>query len=373
MRGNALRLGRIFGIEIKLDYSWFVIFVLITWSLGAQYFPNMYREWSRPTYWLMGALTAVLFFCSVLAHELAHSLVSEKFGVPVHDITLFIFGGAARISEEPRTARGELWMALVGPLTSVGLAAGFGLLWLLTARSSPQIHALASWLAGINLSLAAFNLIPGFPLDGGRVFRAIVWALSGDLRLATRIATGLGRVVAFAFILFGVGQIFGGNLGNGLWIAFIGWFLENAATSSYQRFALRDMLEGHTAAEVMSAECMHIPRGLTIEELVDQVLLPTGKRCFPVEEGGHVQGLVTLHRIRGVPRSQWPFTRVEQVMIPRAELKTVHPDDGLNQVFDRMTAEDVNQFLVVKDDELLGMLARDSLLNYIRLRSELGV
>ena len=373
MTGNTLRLGRILGIEIKLDYSWFVIFVLVTWSLAGQLFPDSYPGWSRAAYWLAGLVTALLFFGSVLAHELAHSLISQRYGVPVTDITLFIFGGAAHISEEPKTARGELVMALAGPATSLLLSGLFGVLWLLTRSTGGYLYAIASWLAGINLSLALFNLIPGFPLDGGRVFRAIVWAISGNLRQATRIATALGRLVAFGFILAGVGQIFAGNLANGLWIAFIGWFLENASANTYRRQALHDMLAGHKVSEIMTGECAHIPADLTVDALVNDLLLPTGRRCFPVEEGGRVRGLVTVHRIQQVPRAQWPHTRVDQIMIPRDQLKTVRPDDELNDVLDRMAGEDVNQLVVVAGDDLLGLVARDRLLNYIQTRSELGV
>lgn len=373
MTNNTVRLGRILGVEIKLDYSWFIVLVLVTWSLAGQLFPDSYPGWSQTAYWVVGLLTSLLFFGSVVAHELAHSLVSQRYGVPVTDITLFIFGGAAHISDEPKTARGELAMALVGPATSLLLSGVFGVLWFLSRGTGSYQYAISSWLAGINLSLAVFNLIPGFPLDGGRVFRAIVWAISGNLRLATRIATSLGRLVAFGFIMAGVGQIFAGNWANGLWIAFIGWFLENASANTYRRQALRDMLAGHTVREVMTQECAHIPADLTVQALVDGVLLASGRRCFPVEEGGRVQGLVTVHRIRSVPREQWPYTRVDKVMIPRGELKTVRPDDALSDVLERMTGEDVNQLVVVEGDDLLGLIARDRLLNYIQLRSELGV
>ncbi|MGQ9493474.1 MAG: site-2 protease family protein [Anaerolineae bacterium] len=373
MFGNSVRIGRILGIEIRVDYSWFIVFVLVTWSLAGQHFPSTYQGWSSTTYWIIGILTSLLFFFSVLAHELAHSLVSEAFGVPVKDITLFIFGGAARISDEPQKASGEFWMALAGPLTSLGIAAISGFVWLVSRIGNPYLHALASWLGVINLSLALFNLIPGFPLDGGRIFRALVWAVTGNLRRATRIATNLGRLVAYGFILWGVVQLFSGNWVNGLWIAFIGWFLDHAATSSYQRVALREMLAGHTAREVMNTECQWVPPDLALDALIDQVILPTGRRCFPVQEGGRLQGLLTLHRISQVPRHAWKDTRVGDVMIPRTELKIVHPDDELDVILERMTSEDVNQFLVLDADELLGMVARDNLLNFIRIRSELGL
>jgi Zn-dependent protease/CBS domain-containing protein len=373
MTGNALRLGRVLGIEIKIDYSWFIIFVLVTWSLAAQLFPDLYPGWSRTAYWLVGLITALLFFGSVLAHELAHSVVSQRHGIPVTDITLFIFGGASHISDEPKTARGELTMALVGPGTSLLLSALFAVLWLLTRGTGGYLYAISAWLAGINLSLGVFNLIPGFPLDGGRVFRAIVWAITGNLRLATRLATSVGRLVAFGFILLGVGLIFAGNLANGLWIAFIGWFLENASANTYRLLAVHDMLAGHTVSEVMTKECAHIPAGMTVDRFVNDVLLPTGRRCFPVEEGGHVQGLVTVHRIQQLPRQQWSLTPVDQVMVPREELKTVGPNDALSDAFDRLARDDVNQLVVVEGDELLGLVSRDQLLNYIHMRGQLRV
>jgi Zn-dependent protease/CBS domain-containing protein len=373
LRGNSVRVGRILGIDIKLDYSWFLVLVLTTWSLAGQYFPNAYPGWASVTYWVLGASTAVLFFASVLAHELAHSVISQASGVPVRDITLFIFGGAAQISEEPKTPRNEFWMAVVGPLTSLVIAALFGVLSLVGRSVSPYLQALSLWLAGINVSLGLFNLIPGFPLDGGRVFRAIVWAVTGSLRRATQLATGLGRLVAYGFILFGGVQIFTGNWFSGLWLAFIGWFMENAATVTYRKMALDEMLAGHTVREIMTAECQAVPRHLTLDAFVDGVLLPTGRRCFPVHEGGEMQGLVTIHRIREVPRERWKDTRVGDIMIPRSELKTVAPSDELSAVLARMAAEDVNQFMVLDNGELTGLVARDSLLSFIQTRAELGL
>lgn len=367
-----MRIGRIFGVDIKLDYSWFLVLVLTTWSLAAQYFPNAYPGWPSTAYWVLGVAAAVLFFASVLAHELAHSVVSQESGVPVRDITLFIFGGAAQISEEPKTARNEFWMALVGPLTSFVFAALFGLLWWIGRLVSPYLQALSMWLAGVNLSLGLFNLIPGFPLDGGRVFRAVVWSVTGDLRRATKIATGLGRLVAYGFILFGALQIFSGSFFNGIWLAFIGWFLENAATVSYRRMALDEVLAGHTVREVMTTECQSIPHHLTLDAFVDGILLRTGRRCFPIREGEKVRGLVTIHRIREVPRERWKTTRVEEVMIPTSDLKTVSPSDELSAVLRRMAGEDVNQFMVMEDGELLGLVARDNLLNFIQTQAELA-
>ncbi len=374
MPRNTLSLGRIFGIEIKLDYSWFIVFALVVWSLAGYYFPQIQPGLPVGTYWVSGVVTALLFFASVVAHELAHSFVSQAHGVPVRDITLFIFGGVAQISEEPKSARNEFLMALAGPVTSLVIAGLFGLLWLVSTPAGLSIHALTGWLAWINLALALFNLIPGFPLDGGRVFRAIVWAITGNLRMATQIATRLGQIVAYGFIFWGIWQIFSGDWAGGLWIAFIGWFLLNAATASYRQVAIQEMLAGHVAREVMMTDCPHVPRDLTLDVLVDQVVLPSGRRCFPVIGDDQLYGLVTLHLIKEIPRERWRSTRVEEVMIPMGKLKTIRPDDDLAGVFERMTTEDINQYPVVDANRrLLGMVARDNLLAFLRARAELGI
>ena len=370
MIGNTVRVGRLFGIDLKLDLSWFIAAVLIAWSLASHYFPQVHPGWSPTTYWWMSILTSLLFFASVVAHELAHSLVSRANGIPVRDITLFIFGGAAHIDEEPRRARDELLMALAGPAASLVVAAGFGGLWWASQRVAEPVHALAGWLASINLVLALFNLIPGFPLDGGRVVRAIIWGATGDLRRATLAAASLGRLFAYGFILVGLWQAFGGNWANGLWLAFIGWFLDSAAARGAQQVALREMLVGHTARDAMMTDCPHVPRRLTLDVVIEQIVAPSGRRCFPVVEQDQVYGLVTLPRLMAVPRQRWPETRVVDVMIPRAELKTVRPEDDLGLVFERLTTEDINQFPVMDDGRLLGMVSRDTLLQFLRPRAE---
>ena len=369
---NAIRLGNIFGVEIRLDYSWFIIFILITWSLAGHYFPGAHPGWSAGAYWALAALTSALFFTSVVIHELAHSLVSRAFGTPVHDITLFIFGGAAHMSEEPRRAREELLMALAGPGASLGLAGLFYLLWSLTLEIAGPTHALAGWLAWINLMLALFNLIPGFPLDGGRVLRAIVWGATGNSRRATLIAAGAGRLVAFGFIFYGIWQIFGGNWADGLWIAFIGWFLDGAATQSVRHLAAEKLMAGHTVREAMLTDCPHVLPQLTLDVVVDQVARPSGRRCFPVMEQSRLSGLLTLGEIAEVPRDRWPTTHVADIMVPLAELKVVRPEDALTTVLERMAAEDVNQFPVLEDERFVGMVSRDTLLTFLRARTEPG-
>jgi len=366
---NTVRLGTMFGIELKLDFSWFFIFILITWSLAGHYFPGAHPGWPGGAYWVLAGLTSVLFFVSVLIHELAHSLVSRAFGTPVHDITLFIFGGAAHMSAEPRRAREELLMALAGPGASLGLAGLFFIVWRLSLSFAGPLHALAGWLAWMNLMLALFNLIPGLPLDGGRVLRAIVWGVTGNWRRATVIAAGAGRVIAFGLIFYGIWQIFSRNWGDGLWIAFIGWFLNSAATQSVRRIAVDDLLAGHTAREALLTDCPHVLPRLTLDVVVDQVAHPSGRRCFPVMEDGRLFGLLTLEQIAEVRRGRWATTRVADIMVPLAELKTVQPDEALTTILERMAAEDVNQFPVMEEECFIGMVSRDTLLNFLRMRA----
>ncbi len=371
---NSFQIGRIFGISIRIDYTWFIIFALVSLSLGGRHFPSVYANWSPATYWLMGVITATIFFCSVLAHELAHSLVSRARGVPVDSITLFILGGVARISDEPKSPGSEFWMALAGPATSVVIGIMFGAFYFATGRARTPVAALAAWMSYINMFVAALNLIPGFPLDGGRIFRSIVWKITGNLRKATRIASGLGRAIAYLFILCGfLVALIGGNWFGGIWIAFIGWFLQNAASSSYRQLELREMLRGVKVREIMTGDCQRLPKGLALKELVDNYILPTTRRCFPVVDEERVLGIITLHNVKEIPREQWEFVKVEDAMTPLEEMKTVSPDDDLFTVMRQMTEEGVNQMPVVENDQLVGMIARDNLVGFINARSELGV
>lgn len=371
MRG-AFTLGKVLGIPIRLHSSWFLIAALITWSLAGGYFPQEYPGWATLTYWLVGAATAILFFASVLLHELGHSVLALREKVPVRSITLFIFGGVAQIGQEPPTAGAELRIAIAGPLTSLALAGVAGLS-MMAASSSTVLAAPAAYLARINLMLALFNLIPGFPLDGGRVLRALLWGLGGSFRSATRWASWAGRAVAFVFILLGVGQIFLGNFLNGLWIAFIGWFLNNAAESSYQQVVLRDTLAGVKVRNVMTEHCLTVPSSLQLGSLVDDLVLNQGHRCFFVAENGNLEGLITLHNIRAVPRERRNALTVGQVMTPTDSLLKANPEEDVLTLLQRMDENDVNQMPVMDNGHLLGVITRESLLHYIRLHSELGL
>lgn len=368
----SLTFGRILGIPVGVHSSWFLVAALVTWSLASGYFPQEYPGWATATYWLVGVVTAVLFFGSVLIHELGHSVVALREGVPVRAITLFIFGGVAQIEREPPTAIAEFRIAIAGPITSLVLAGMFGVLGL-AARTNPVPAAPAVYLARINLMLAFFNLIPGFPLDGGRVLRAALWQYGGNFREATRQATIVGRGVAFLFILGGVGQMFFGNFLNGLWIAFIGWFLNNAADATNQQVAMNETLAGVTARDVMSHRCPTVSADLPLDRLVHEHILGTGQRCFFVAGDEGLLGLITLHNVKALPRDRWHDVTAGEIMTPVKALQWARPDEDVLALLQRMDAADVNQMPVMDGRRLVGMLSREHLLRYIRLRTELGI
>ena len=373
MLKSHIRLGKLFGIPVNIDVSWLLIFIWVTWSLAGSYFPQRHLSWSTALTWGVAVVTSLLFFASVLLHELGHALVARSQGTPVSEITLFIFGGVAQIADEPESPGKEFRMALVGPLISLVLSAFFGLLYLATRRADGPVSAVGSFLAGVNLSLGLFNLIPGFPLDGGRVLRAVLWAARHDLTQATRWASWVGQAVAYLFILSGIVSIFRGDWLGGVWIAFIGFFLDNAARSAYHQLTLRRLLDGHIVGEIMSQECVLLPPQLTLDVFVEQYLLPRGQRCFSVGNRERVLGLLTVHNVSMVPRERWTTTHVADVLTPLDRLRVVAPSTSLWDALQQMTKDGVNQLPVLKDGELQGMLTREGLLTFIRNRSQLGI
>jgi Zn-dependent protease len=365
MNRSTISLGRILGIPIGLDYSWFLIFALLTWSLATSYYPAEFKNWPVTQYWVVGAVTVILMFASVLLHELGHSVVAMRYKIPIRSITLFIFGGVAQIGAEPPSAISEFWIAIAGPLTSFILALFFRLLQPMVNGLAPLL-AIAEYLAYINGALGLFNLIPGFPLDGGRVFRAIIWGTTHSLRRATLIAANLGRFIAFLFIVLGVWQIFTGNFGNGLWIAFIGWFLESAASSQIHQQTIHDLLAGHHVADAMRRDYTAILPNTTLEQLINQHIVGNGRRSLLVKQDERVAGLLTLHNVRTIPSSDWPTTTAAQVMIPVAQMKWIRPDAELMDALGEMDRDGVNQLPVMEGDQILGLLGRDDVISFLR-------
>jgi Zn-dependent protease len=364
MLRHTIPIGRILGISVDLDYSWFVIVGLLTWMLAVSYYPVEFRNWSSGEYWLMGTVTAIMLFVSVLIHELGHSVMARHYGISVPRITLFLFGGVSQIATEPLSPGAEFWIAVIGPLTSFALAAFFWELEPLVV-SIPQLFALAKYLALLNLILAIFNLIPGFPLDGGRVLRAIVWRVSGKFRQATNIAAVTGRFVGFLLIFLGVWQALRGAFINGIWIAFIGWYLESAASVQLQQEALKSLVGDHQVKDAMRHDFPGISGDIKLQELVERFIVAGDSRYFIVRGPGGPTGIITLAAIRAVPRSTWPVTTVSQAMIPFHKLAATYPGASLWSALEEMGREGVNQLPVVEGDGIVGMLSREDVLHYL--------
>ena len=371
MNGPKIRLGKLLGITFQIDPTWFVVFTLITLSLTSR-FAEEYPHWTTLTYWIVGIVTSILFFVSVVLHELAHSAVAISNGIPVRSITLFIFGGVAQISREANLPLTEFLVAAAGPAASIMISVFFAGLWLLGKGSSEVVAALGKWLAQINLTLALFNLIPGFPLDGGRILRSIIWALSGNFGTATRAASTLGKLVAYVFIIMGVVIGLRGNFINGLWIGFIGWFLLNAAQQSFQQVILRESLSGIKANDMMTRDCPRIHQGITVAQFIEDFLLRTGQHCFLVMDQDLLLGIITLREVNKTPRDRWDQVRVEEVMLPLQQLKWVSPDQDIVKILEYMDREDINQVPVVEEGRLLGMVGRQEILRLLQRRLELS-
>jgi Zn-dependent protease len=324
------------------------------------------------TRWVVAAILALLAFASVLVHELGHSWVALRHGLPIRRITLFVFGGVAEIGREAATPAAEVRIAVAGPLTSLALAACFGLVGLV-ARDVDVVAAPAGWLVRINATVAIFNLMPGFPLDGGRVLRAIAWRRTGSFEEATRTAAFSGRVVGIGLILLGLLMLLAGNLSGGVWVAAIGWFLDNAARQTGHEVRTGSLLRGVSVAQVMGDECRRVSPGLKLDQLVDTEVLGAGRRCFFVVDHDRLSGLLTLADIKGIPRERWSVTSVQDAMTPLVKLRSVGSRDDALTALRTMDEADVAQLPVLEDGRLIGAVGREQVLRYIAARSELGV
>ena len=389
---SGFKVGTLFGISIHVDWSWILIFLLVTWNLAGAVLPSLHPDWGVGMNIALGVAASLLFFISILLHELAHSLVAKARGLPVRRITLFFFGGVSNIEREPPSPSTEFLMAIVGPLTSLLL--GFGFIWLGrqnipemdTALSSPMqllrnldpLSTMLLWLGPINILLGLFNLIPGFPLDGGRVLRSILWAITKDFRRATRWATIIGQGVGWLMILAGVALIFGASVPvfgsgtlNGMWLAFIGWFLVQAASQSYQQVVVEDMLEGVPITRLMREPAPAVPPDLPISALVYDHIMQGDERAFPVVEDDRLLGVVYIENLRTLERSAWDTTLVKQVMVPQNELEMVTPREDAMDAFQKLTQREMRQIPVVQNGKLIGMLRRRDILRWLQVRSEM--
>lgn len=382
-QSQGIRIGRILGIPIFLDFSWILIFVFITVSLSLQ-FAQQFSHWTPAEQWGVGLTTSLLFFSSVVFHELAHSVVAQRYKIKVLSITLFLFGGLARIGREPSKPTQEFNIAIAGPIASGFLAFAFYGLKLLFPTQE-MVVAVADYLSFTNKWLALFNLLPGFPLDGGRIFRALVWGATNNFSRATRVAGASGKLIAYIMIALGILSLWGrpegtllAGLGkwDGIWLAFVGWFLLVAAQASVTQVTIRETLVGLTASDVMSHEVPAIPGNMSLPEYSSEVLR-TGRRIHIVTMDDRLVGLMNVAALNTVPRDEWDMNSVQAVMVPREKILWASPEEPLQRVLERLMAADVNQMPVVRhtDDgaaHIIGMITRDAILRVIQTRSELG-
>ena len=370
-----IRLGRIAGISIGLHYSWFIIAFLITLSLIGR-FSAVMPKWSSATVWSAAIVTGLLFFVALLLHELAHSLLAKSRGLRVRAITLFALGGVSQIESEAPDAKSEFWIAIVGPLASLVIGIVCLLLarstgWILNSEPRTPISAVLVWLGYINLMLAAFNLVPGYPLDGGRVLRALIWWNTHSIDRSTRIAARVGQVVAFLFIFLGLYQFFLGKNFGGLWLAFIGWFLLDASRSSYAQVEITEGIRDRRVSDIMDHDFSAVEAHLSLQDFVHRYLLASGRRCFVVVQNNNLAGLITTKEVSGVERDRWPQTSVQSVMRPLSQLRTVMADTPAIRALEIMSREDINQLPVVSDGQLVGLFSRSSVMGFLRNRAEL--
>jgi Zn-dependent protease/CBS domain-containing protein len=390
-RTFGFRVGRVAGIDIRVDFSLAIVFSLITFSLGMGLFPSWHPDWGPFVTWVTAVAAAFSFFISILIHELSHALVGRVKGIPVNAITLFVFGGVAQLEREPDSWRAELWMAIAGPIASLVLGILFLVLGGLFAgpvdlddgeRAYAALNPIATlllWLGPVNIILAVFNLVPGFPLDGGRVLRAILWGITNDLLRATEWASKLGQAFAWLLIMVGVGMVLGlrvpllgGGLLSGMWLALIGWFLNNAALMSYRQLLVSEVLQDVPVARLMRRDVVTVRPDMPVDVLVDECLMQGDQRGFPVLDGGDLIGLVCLHDIRATPRPDWHSTSVRDIMTPAERLSTVAPNAHVAQALQTLSLEGVNQLPVIEHGKLEGLIRREDILKWLSLYGKDG-
>jgi Zn-dependent protease/CBS domain-containing protein len=373
---GSFRVARILGIDLRVHLSWLLIFFVVTLSLADQVFPFTYPQWSEQKTFVVAAITALLFFASVVVHELAHALVARRFRMSVHSITLFLLGGVASLTREPPSAKAEFFMAVAGPATSLAIgAASLGVAQLVTESlqqlpSLQPVEAVAGYLGYVNIAVAVFNLIPGFPLDGGRVLRSVIWGARRDRVGATRIAARAGQVVAGLFVVWAAYRIFTGDPG-GLWIGLIAYFLYGAASQTLEQERITSAIGTARVSQLMTTEFVAVPRGTSIGSLVRDYLLPRNLREIVVVDGGRFGGLVTIGDLSKVAQDAWPATPVDAVMTPASAVPTVAPNDPLAAALERF-GQELPLLPIVENGELVGLLYREAVLGYVKMREMLG-
>ena len=364
--GRSFRIGRIFGFPVRVDFSWFLGFILFSVLLSTSFLPDAYPEWDSFHYWTVGVAIILLLFGSVLAHELSHSIVSRRKGIPVKSITLFIFGGMAQIDKEAAQPKTELLISLAGPASSLLLAGIFYGIAYLCRDWNVYLFALAGYLSYVNLILAAFNMIPGFPLDGGRVLRAVIWMTTGNYSRATRISTTAGSAISIAMIAAGVLIFFLWGYFSGIWLIFIGFILNSAARTNYQQTALRESLKGYNAQDIMIRDAPRLPRYVNLMDLVEGAFARSPHNLYLVTDGDDVAGILTIWQIRKVPQRQWSLTTVAHIMVPVERMQAVSPTEEASSVLERFARGQDDAIAVSSNGKFVGIITRQSLFDFAR-------
>jgi Zn-dependent protease/CBS domain-containing protein len=370
MFGKRLRLFSLLGFDVHVDASWTILALLVTWSLAEGYFPTQITSQPRLAYWLMGAAGALGLFLSIVLHELSHSLVARHYGLPMKGITLFIFGGVAEMSDEPDSPRTEFRMAIVGPLASFAIALVCAGLAVVTAEAWEVAGAVLWYLAFINLALGVFNLVPAFPLDGGRVLRALLWSWRGSLAQATRMSSQVGTVFGLALIFFGAMRLITGNLIGGLWLMMIGLFIRNAANMSYEQLLMRRLLAHEPVHRLMHRDVVSVHPSTTLHDFVEDYVYAYHHRMFPVVEEGSLRGYVTLEEVRHLPRPEWDTRTVADVLQTCEPGDTIGPEDNAAEALAAMRRTRLQRLLVIDDGQLVGVLSARDILNHLTIRLE---
>lgn len=375
---GSLRILRIFGIDILIHWSWLAIFVLLLWWLAEGFYGDVdrYEYWSTSTVWLAAAFTTLLFFISVLLHELSHSLMARRLGLPVASITLFIFGGVSSLTKEPDDAGQEFQVAIVGPLTSFvvgGVCAAITVALHVNDQGNTPVGAVAEYLAIINVAVGIFNLLPGYPLDGGRVLRSALWARSRSMLKATRWAATAGTTISFGLIALGVLSVLAGNFIGGVWFMVIGWFLRNTSEQSYQQLLYRNTMEGTLVRDVVNRTFESVPPDIAVADIVTDYMVVRGQRCVPIVVADDLLGVVSMADLRDIPRDQWASTSAYRAMTPREKLYVVQPEDELILAMELMAQHDVHQLPVIgAQNSFVGFVTRADIIRLIQVRTEIA-
>jgi Zn-dependent protease/predicted transcriptional regulator len=368
---SSIKFGKLLGIEIGIHWSWIFIFLLVTWSFATGVL-EFYTDLDVTQRWIIGAGVSIIFFLSILAHEMSHALMATRLGLPVKGITLFVFGGVSNLGQDPEKAGDEFKIAIVGPLTSAVLAVAFIAGFFAIRPLSSDVAIVSLQLGIINAALAVFNMLPGFPLDGGRVFRSLIWSRNRSRLRSTRTASRVGEGIAYFIMGLGVVSFFLGAGIGGIWFLLIGFFLRNASAASYQQTLLEATLAGIRVRDVMRPEMPQVPPEMTVQELVQEHFFRTNSRCFAVMAAGDMAGVITLTDVRKLPREEWPTTSVYRAMTPATQVHTTTPNEQLADVVRVLAGEDLNQLPVMDGRDLVGVLTRGDIMRFIQLRQDLG-